>query len=123
MWELRWPQGFGFADKAAGTPVDANTAFHIGSVSKTLTATAVMQLVEAGQVDLDAPLQRYVPEFRLRSTEATDAITVRSVLDHHSGIPGDIFNGMFTNDGPNPEYRSWLVDALAEMPPERHSHP
>jgi len=114
-----WSEGFGFADKQAGTPVTANTSFHIGSVSKTMTATAVMQLVKEGKVDLDAPLRQYVPEFTLQPAGAADAITVRSVLDHHSGIPGDVFNGLFTNGGPNPEFRAWLVQALSAMYPER----
>ena len=114
-----WTQGFGYADREAEREVTADTNFHIGSVSKTLTALAVMQLVEEGQVDLEAPLSQYVPEFTLRPPADTGLITVRSVLDHHSGIPGDVFNGMFTVDGPNPEFRSWLVNALAQMPPER----
>ncbi|TXH42981.1 MAG: class A beta-lactamase-related serine hydrolase [Actinobacteria bacterium] len=117
--ETLWSEGFGFADKQAGTPVTANTSFHIGSVSKTMTATAVMQLVKEGKVDLDAPLRQYVPEFTLQPAGAADAITVRSVLDHHSGIPGDVFNGLFTNGGPNPEFRAWLVQALSAMYPER----
>ncbi len=114
-----WSEGFGLADKAAGTPVTANTSFHIGSVSKTMTAAAVMQLVDQGEVELDAPLRRYVPEFTLEPDGAADAITVRSVLDHHSGIPGDVFNGLFTNGRPNPDYRSWLMNALSSMYPER----
>ena len=61
-----------------------------------------------------------MPEFTLQPAGAADAITVRSVLDHHSpGIPGDVFNGLFTNGGPNPEFRAWLVQALSAMYPER----
>lgn len=114
-----WTQGFGYANRESEREVTADTHFHIGSVSKTMTAVTVMQLVEQGRVDLEAPLSQYVPEFSLRPPADTDAITVRSVLDHHSGIPGDVFNGLFTVDGPNPEFRTWLVDALAAMPPER----
>lgn len=114
-----WAQGFGYSDLAAKKPVTANTNFHIGSVSKTLSAIAVMQLAEQGKVNLDAPLVQYVPEFQLRDAAATQAITVRSVLDHHSGIPGDVFNGMFTVDGPNPDFRPWLLGTLATLPPER----
>jgi CubicO group peptidase (beta-lactamase class C family) len=58
-------RGFGWADRAAGAPVTADTLFHIGSTSKPMAAAAVMQLVEQGRVDLDAPLSRYVPEFSL----------------------------------------------------------
>ncbi|MFI0432083.1 MAG: serine hydrolase domain-containing protein [Candidatus Nanopelagicales bacterium] len=117
--QVVWSEGFGDADKEAGTPVTANTSFHIGSVSKTMTASAIMQLVADGKVDLDAPLRQYVPEFTLQPAGAADAITVRSVLDHHSGIPGDVFNSLFTNDRPNPDFRAWLVRALSAMYPER----
>ncbi|MEI8084549.1 MAG: serine hydrolase domain-containing protein, partial [Actinomycetes bacterium] len=114
-----WTEGFGFADKATGKPVTADTLFHIGSLSKTFTAVAVMQLVKRGKVKLDAPLARYVPEFRLLPRYRNNAITVRTVLDHHSGVPGDVFNGLFTNYRTNPGYRAWLVKALANMYPER----
>src|SRR3954452_20956593 len=56
-------QGFGAAD-GTGRPVTAQTPFLLASVSKPLTATAVMQLVESRRVDLDTPVKRYVPEFR-----------------------------------------------------------
>ena len=60
-----WARGFGWADRARRVPVTENTLFHIGSSSKTMTAAAVMQLVERRRVDLDAPLSRYVPGFSL----------------------------------------------------------
>src|SRR5689334_16568379 len=62
-------QGFGVAD-SSGRPVTATTPFTIGSLSKSITATAVMQLVQAGSVDLDTPVQRYVPEFGLADAAA-----------------------------------------------------
>jgi CubicO group peptidase (beta-lactamase class C family) len=112
-------KGFGDANRATGKRVTAETLFHIGSTSKTLAALAVMQLVERGQVDLDAPLARYVPEFELLPRFKGNVITVRSVLDHHSGIPGDVFNGLITLGEPVPEFNAWLVDALQAMYPER----
>ncbi|MFN8185389.1 MAG: serine hydrolase domain-containing protein [Candidatus Nanopelagicales bacterium] len=112
-------KGYGLADRDAGTPVTADTLFHIGSISKTFTAAAVMQLVEQGKVDLDAPLSRYVPAFSLLPRYKHNVITVRTVLDHHSGIPGDLFNGLITDNAPDPGYRAWLVKALARMYPER----
>lgn len=70
-----------------GATVTAQTPFLLGSVSKPVTGLAVMQLVEAGQLDLDAPAQRYLPWFDLRDKAAARAITVRHLLTHTSGLP------------------------------------
>src|SRR4051794_25108817 len=77
---------FGTAD-ATGRPMTADTPLVIGSVSKPITATAVLQLVDAGKVELDAPIQRYLPEFALATPSRAAAITVRQLLDHTSGLP------------------------------------
>jgi CubicO group peptidase (beta-lactamase class C family) len=71
-----------------GGPVTASTPFLWGSVSKPVTATAVMTLVEARQLDLDAPVRRYLPWFGLAGEDAADHVTVRHLLTHTSGIPG-----------------------------------
>lgn len=80
-------KGYGKADPS-GRPVTPQTPFILASVSKPLTATAVMQLVEAGRIELDAPVQRYLPEFQLADPVASRQITVRHLLLHTSGIPG-----------------------------------
>ena len=74
------------APGAEARPVNANTLFHIASIGKPMAATAVMLLVEAGKVSLDDPLSAYVPEFK---GEWRDAITVRHLLTHTSGLPQD----------------------------------
>src|SRR4051812_25801384 len=79
-------QGFGTAD-STGRPVTSTTPFTIGSLSKSITATAVMQLVERGSVPLDTPVQRYLPEFQLADDRAAAAITVRQLLIQTSGLP------------------------------------
>jgi len=79
-------RGFGAA-APDGRPVTRSTPFILGSLSKSFTALAVMQLVESGQIDLDAPVQRYLPTFRVRDPRASAAITVRHLLNHTSGIP------------------------------------
>jgi CubicO group peptidase (beta-lactamase class C family) len=78
-------RGFGRAhpDGAAPSP---RTPFAIGSVTKSITALAVMQLAEAGKVDLDAPVQRYLPWFRVADPGASARITVRHLLYHTSGL-------------------------------------
>jgi CubicO group peptidase (beta-lactamase class C family) len=67
-------------------PVDPDTVFVIGSVTKTFTATAVMRLVADGKVALDAPVRRYVPEFTLADERAAAAITVLNLLNHTAGL-------------------------------------
>ncbi|MGH2938767.1 MAG: serine hydrolase domain-containing protein [Solirubrobacterales bacterium] len=114
-----WARGFGSADRAAKMPVTADTLFHIGSTSKTLTADAVMQLVEEGRVDLDAPLSRYVPQFQMLPRFPKSVVTVRSVLDMHSGIPGDVENGQITSGKPYPQFRASLLRTLSKSFPER----
>jgi len=78
-------QGFGVAD-LSGRAVTPQTPFYIGSVTKSFTALAVMQLVEAGKIDLDAPVQTYLPRFELADKEASAKITVRNLLNQTTGI-------------------------------------
>jgi CubicO group peptidase (beta-lactamase class C family) len=77
----------GLGDATAGHPATARTPFVLGSTSKSFTALAVMQLVDAGRVDLDTPVRHYVPELQLAAGEAVEAITVRQILQQTSGIP------------------------------------
>jgi CubicO group peptidase (beta-lactamase class C family) len=79
-------RGFGSADPS-GRAVTAQTPFLLGSLTKSFTALATMQLVEAGKIDLDAPVQRYLPEFRDADAQASARITVRNLLTMTSGLP------------------------------------
>jgi CubicO group peptidase (beta-lactamase class C family) len=87
-------RGFGEADSSGGE-VTPQTPFVMGSVAKTFTALAIMQLVEAGEVDLESPVRRYLPWFRVADPEASERITVRHLLTHTSGLsqylPGDAY--------------------------------
>ena len=78
-------QGFGVADQA-GQAVTPQTPFYLASLTKSFTAVAVMQLVEAEKIDLDAPVQTYLPWFELADSEASASITVRNLLNHTTGI-------------------------------------
>jgi len=78
-------RGFGRADDS-GRAFTPQTPLFIGSNSKSFTALAVMQLAEAGKVDLDAPVQRYLPWFRVADPEASAQITVRHLLNQTSGL-------------------------------------
>lgn len=77
-----YSEGFGYADLEERVPVWATTKFRIGSVSKPLTAVALVQLVEQGKIDLDAPVQKYVPTF----PEKNGKITLRLLAGHIAGI-------------------------------------
>ena len=78
-------QGFGQAD-GSGPDVTPQTPFLIGSVTKSFTALAIMQLSEAGRVQLDAPVQRYLPWWRVADPDASTRITVRHLLYQVSGL-------------------------------------
>ena len=82
---IAYIRGFGKADDS-GRAVTPQTPFIIGSVAKSFTALAIMQLVEANKIDLDAPVQRYLPWFRVADEKASAEITVRNLLNHTSGI-------------------------------------
>jgi CubicO group peptidase (beta-lactamase class C family) len=77
-----WSETCGYADRRARIPVTGITQFRVGSVSKTLTAVAAARLVQEGKLDLDAPIQRYVPSF----PEKAHPVTARSLLAHTAGI-------------------------------------
>ncbi|WKX71728.1 serine hydrolase [Streptomyces sp. XD-27] len=77
----------GFGEDGRGRAVTPDTPFLWGSVSKPITGLAVMQLVEAGRVDLDAPVRTYLPWFGLADPDVSGRITVRHLLTHTSGIP------------------------------------
>jgi len=80
--QIVYSEGFGYADLEQRVPVWPTTKFRIGSVSKSLTSVALMQLVEQGKIDLDAPVQKYVPSFPDKGA----VITTRQVAGHLAGI-------------------------------------
>ncbi|MEZ4588074.1 MAG: serine hydrolase domain-containing protein [Gemmatimonadales bacterium] len=78
-----WSAGFGMANLELRVPVTAATRFRVGSISKALTSVAVAQLWDGGRLDLDVPVQRYVPGF----PEKEHPITTRQLGGHLSGLP------------------------------------
>ncbi|WP_165960817.1 diaminopropionate ammonia-lyase [Actinocrispum wychmicini] len=81
----------GVLNVKTGVETTVDSVFQIGSISKIYTATMVLQLVDEGLLDLDAPILRYVPELQLSSPGLVDGVTVRHLLTHTSGIDGDYF--------------------------------
>jgi len=80
--EYEWASGFGFADAENNAPASEHTLFRLASISKSLTATAAMELWERGQLDLDAPVQKYCPAFPQKQAP----ITTRQAMGHLAGI-------------------------------------
>ncbi|WP_236795491.1 serine hydrolase [Amycolatopsis sp. GM8] len=79
----------GSANLNTGQEFTTDTGWLLGSVTKVLTTTALLRLVDNGTVDLDAPARRYIPEFILADSDAADAITVRMLVNHTNGIDSD----------------------------------
>lgn len=88
--KLIYAKGFGITSvEDGGVAVTAETLFRIGSVTKPLTGTAIMRLVEAGQLDLDTPIKTYIDWFRLSDPDATEHVTLRMLLSHTAGLQTD----------------------------------
>jgi CubicO group peptidase (beta-lactamase class C family) len=80
-------KAYGQRDAEAGLPTTPHTQFTICSITKTFTATGLAMLANEGRLDWTKPVRDYVPEFRLHDPVATDRVTVRDLLSHHSGLP------------------------------------
>jgi serine beta-lactamase-like protein LACTB len=80
--EFEWARGFGFADLENNVPASEHTLFRLASISKSLTATAAMELWERGKLDLDVPVQKYCPAFPQKPWP----ISTRQVMGHIAGI-------------------------------------
>lgn len=126
--QVVYMQGFGIAD-ASGRAVTPQTPMLLGSVSKGFTAMAVMQLVEAGKIDLDAPIGTYLPWFRMSGAlsgadlDAWKKITIRQLLHHTSGIPGytgeNTWNSRYSGeDALEQQVRSFANIPLNRLPGE-----
>ena len=86
---ILWAEGFGYTDKTRKTPVNTDTIFSIQSMSKTITATAVMKAVQDGILDLDKPINTYLPDFTVNSIfdeHPEGKITLRHLLSHTAGF-------------------------------------
>ena len=101
--------GAGVLNLNTGIEVTPDSVFQIGSATKVWTTTLIMQLVDEGKVDLDAPVRTYLPDFSVADESAAAEVTVRQLLTHTSGIEGDVFDDVGTND----DCVSRYVDALA----------
>lgn len=104
--EVVYERGFGTKSLNTREPITPNSLFHLASVTKPFVATAIMQLVEQGKIDLDAPIIKYLPYFVMKD-DRYKTITVRQMLTHTSGMP-------------DTEYYAWDKPEYDDQALERH---
>ena len=104
--------GFGVTSVEHPLPVTPDTLFQVGSISKTFTASLLMKLVEQGLVDLDAPVKKYIKNFKLQDKKVEKLVTVRQLLTHMGGWVGDYFNDFGNGD----EALARMVKEIATLP-------
>src|SRR5215472_300787 len=93
--ELIWSKSYGFADLAKHEPATASTVYRLASLSKLFTATAIVQLRDAGKLELDDPVQKYLPWFQIQQPPNSIPITIRQLLTHTSGLARDLESPMW----------------------------
>jgi len=98
--EVIWEKGFGYADVGRNIPMDPGTVMHSGSMGKTYTGTAVMQLVEQGVIGLHDPINRYLEEFQVVNPHGKRDITFHDLLTHRSGLAGNTAGSQFDIPAP-----------------------
>jgi CubicO group peptidase (beta-lactamase class C family) len=107
---------YGVLNKDTGVEATPDSLFQIGSNTKVWTATLLMQLVDEGKVDLDAPVVDYLPDLRLSDPDLTKQVTVRHLLTHTSGIDGDVFTDTGRGDDAVEKYVAALVNVAQNHP-------
>jgi CubicO group peptidase (beta-lactamase class C family) len=108
QWEVA---AAGVTNVTTGVDVTADTVMHIGSITKVLNATLVMQLVDEGRVELAVPLKRYLPDFQVADRDATEVITVEMLLNHTCGVDGEYF----PEAGPDAERIEDVIPRIARQ--------
>lgn len=104
---LVWCEGFGYYNEKEKKPVTGQTPLNIGSICKTFTGLAVLQLQEQGKLNIDRPFKSYIPEFRMKSLYGSvDSIPVRDFMTHHAGVPDFIRDKL----SDNPPYFTTVLD-------------
>ncbi len=94
-----WSSGYGVADKQTPIPVTADTVFSVELISKSVTAWEILRLVEAGQIDLDAPVNSSLTGWQVPAVGRNDPdqVTVRRLLSHTAGLSVDGYRGYDTD--------------------------
>lgn len=107
----------GVLNRNTGVTATPDSLFQIGSVTKIWTAALVMQLVDEGLVDLDAPVRRYLPEFGVVDRAASESVTVRQLLSHSGGFAGDLFEDFGRGDDALDKLLAFMHTGAAQVHP------
>jgi CubicO group peptidase (beta-lactamase class C family) len=102
--------GYGTTSVEHPLPVEADTLFQIGSISKTFTATAIQRLVHQGRLDLNVPIRSYLPNLSLADETATERVNLGHLLTHTAGFQGDHFPDTGDGDDALARYVAGMVD-------------
>ena len=108
--------GWGVTNVDHPLEVNGDTLFQIASITKTITATVVMRLVEQGKLDLAAPIRRYIPAFKLKDESAASRATVKHLVTHTGGWLGDSFRDFGNGDDALARYVEGMID-LEQLTP------
>lgn len=90
-----WSNGFGWADANNQVKATDRTLYRMGSISKLFTSTAAMQLAQQGLLDIDAPIEKALPQWPIPTNTTQTAITPRLLMTHHAGLTRDVGQGMW----------------------------
>ena len=107
---------YGVLNVRTGAPATTDALFQIGSITKVWTATVVLALADEGLLDLDTPVAEVLPELRLADPEVTKSVTPRHLLNHTSGIDGDVFTDTGRGDDCIERYVGEIGDAGQNHP-------
>lgn len=117
--DLIWAEGFGYADLEKQVPATPQTIYRIASITKLFTSTAIVQLRDAGKLQLDDPVEKHLPWFKVQSSYENEApVTIRNLLTHTAGLPREAkFPYWSTLEFPSKE------EISAQLPNQSFSYP
>ncbi|MCB9081353.1 MAG: beta-lactamase family protein [Lewinellaceae bacterium] len=115
--QLQSVRVWGYSDLNTHRRMDSSAVFRLASVSKGFAPVLTGVLVEKGILHWDDPIIRYLPDFKLKTPEATQGLTIRQVLSHTSGLPRHSFSNLLDQDVPYPEIRAKLASVKITHPP------
>lgn len=118
LWykDQAWTAGFGVTNRDHPLPVTDKTLFQIGSITKTFTALAIMQLVEQGKMELDASIRTYLPDFQAQDETVATNVTPRHLLTHLSGWEGDLFHDTGSGEDALARYMALIAEQEQVLP-------